>query len=89
MLYQSAFSFLLFSSCTMPKPPDRVALVYGISEYGKSQNAPNLVVADDDAEAVKNLLQNQGFNVTLKTNTEATKLPYSMIFYSYRVLMVW
>lgn len=69
----SIFLFLLFSSCTMPKPPDRVALVYGISEYGTSLNAPNLVVADDDAEAVKNLLQNQGFNVTLKTNTEATK----------------
>jgi len=68
------FLLPLFSSCTIPEPPDRVALVYGISEYGNSPNAPNLELADDDANAMNDLLNTQGFDVILKTNSDATKL---------------
>jgi hypothetical protein len=65
--------FFILASCAIPEPPKQAALVYGISIYGNSNNAPNLVVADDDAIAVRNLLNSQGFIVTTKINDAATK----------------
>ncbi len=65
--------FLLLSSCSIPQIPNKIALVYGISEYGTNQDAPNLNVADDDANALADLFTLQEFNVIKRVNSEATK----------------
>lgn len=57
------------SSCAMPEPPARVALVYGVSNYvevwnGPSTSNPNLSLTDDDAYAMASMLRLKGWAVT-------------------------
>lgn len=68
---------LVFASCALPEPPDRVALVYGVSIYDDSyaiNEGPNLSLADDDATSMSGLLDSQGWQVELSVNEAATKL---------------
>lgn len=51
-----------------PTPPDRYALVYGVSAYEDHSSISNLNYTDDDARAVAEMLYNKGFNVYLRIN---------------------
>lgn len=58
----------LASSCRMPEPPSRTALVYGISIYDVSAGeglSGNLTYTDDDARSVAASLEAQGWDVKL------------------------
>jgi len=67
---------LVLAGCTInPTPPDRYALVYGVSEYGIYNDLPN---TKNDATEVANALQSKGYNVYLRItddigSTDATK----------------
>lgn len=50
-----------------PTPPDRYALVYGVSDYSAA-NFSNLGSTIDDAESVAQLLMNKGYTVFLRTD---------------------
>lgn len=64
----------LFTACeTDPTPPDRYALVYGVSEYDETINYngyyfPVLEYTDDDAVAMASLLEQKGYEVHLRLN---------------------
>ncbi len=61
----AALALLALFSCSLPEPPPRVALVYGVSIYDDSKpegSKPNLTSTDDDAIAVANMLIAQGWN---------------------------
>src|SRR6056297_3383844 len=64
---------LLFSCKVNPTPPDRYALVYGVSDYDEtiSYNGyyfPSLDYTDDDAVAMASLLEQKGYEVRLRLN---------------------
>jgi len=64
------------TACGLPDPPARFAFVYGVSIYDtlKAEGVnPNLTLADDDAEAMAALLASQGWDVTLRTDADATR----------------
>ncbi|HPB65192.1 MAG TPA: hypothetical protein PLW80_01425, partial [Spirochaetales bacterium] len=51
----SAVAAASMAACAMPEPPNRVALVYGVSIYLESlpqTKRPNLSLTDDDAYAI-------------------------------------
>ena len=58
----------LFSSCSGPLMPQGWALIYGIENYPSGKS---LAYTVDDAEALAELLDDQGWNVTLRRNSEA------------------
>ena len=59
---------LIFYSCAEPVIPQGYALVYGITDYAPLNN---LSLTDDDAEAVAELLDAKGWEVTLGLNEDA------------------
>ncbi|MFP4180081.1 MAG: caspase domain-containing protein, partial [Spirochaetaceae bacterium] len=66
-LLTAGASLLLLSSCQIdPDPPDRYALVYGVSDYSNSPRADNLKYTDDDAYEVGKLLADKGYTVYLR-----------------------
>lgn len=68
-----AYSLL---SCAMPEPPERIALLYGVSQYidnkGEGESI-NLMAPDDDVRAMKAGLTERGWEVFSRINNEATK----------------
>ncbi len=59
----------LLSSCAMPSPPKRTALVYGISIYDTAYaegaaNSNNLTYPDEDAASMASMLSSEGWSVT-------------------------
>ena len=67
---------LLLLGCGIePSPPDRYALVYGVSNYSGTLN--DLTYTDDDAADIASSLAGKGFNVYLRLtdgiDTDATK----------------
>ncbi len=60
-----------------PTPPDRYALVYGISAYQDNSSISNLNYTDDDARAVAEMLHSKGFEVHLRINNESGSYPYA------------
>ena len=62
---------LLFAACSFTIDYDRYALVYGISDYDGILN--DLSYSDADAVDLAALLQAQGYEVTLRTDSAATK----------------
>jgi len=62
-------SILLLAGCKIDRdPPDRYALVYGVSDYNGTEN--DLKYTDDDAEAVAQILEEKGFTVYLRVSGE-------------------
>lgn len=59
-----ALASMLSVSCTMPEPPVRHALVYGVQDYEGSLN--DLSLTDDDARAMQGALEAAGWNVTMR-----------------------
>lgn len=64
----AASAALLFSSCAEPRIPQGWALVYGIETYPLYTDLNYTV---DDAESIAALLEADGWNVTLRTNSTA------------------
>lgn len=67
----SLLATLLFmaSSCSMPEPPTRTALLYGISMYDTSKSVtskPNLQRTDDDARSMAEMLESKGWTTFLR-----------------------
>jgi uncharacterized caspase-like protein len=60
--------------------PDRYAIVYGVSDYGgaigSDFNINNLSLPDDDAADMEALLLSQGYDVTTRTNSAATRVAF-------------
>ncbi len=61
-----------------PTPPDRYALVYGVSDYDETisyngYHFSDLNYTDDDAVDIANALSQKGFNTKLRVNNQATK----------------
>ncbi len=57
---------LFFSTCAMPGPPTRTALVYGVSRYDigiSATSSPNLSYTDDDAISMAVMLREKGWDV--------------------------
>jgi hypothetical protein len=59
----------LLASCSFSLDYDKYAIVYGISDYPDPIN--DLTVADDDAMAMRDLLEDQGFEVDWEINDQA------------------
>ncbi len=59
----------LLSSCSAPTMTQGYALIYGIADYGGSNN---LNYTDDDAESMAALLEAKGWDVRLRIDSEAT-----------------
>lgn len=53
-------------ACSMPEPPNRVALVYGVSTYIEGGSSVNLSLTDDDARAMGAMLSAKGWSVTTR-----------------------
>ncbi len=70
---------LLFSCKINPTPPDRYAMVYGVSDYSNG-GINSLSLTDDDARAVAEMLYNKGFIVHLRIDdgTEGNSFAESM-----------
>ncbi len=66
-VFSAGLAFL--ASCTFDLDYDKYAIVYGISDYPDPVN--DLTVADDDALAMRDLLDDQGFEVISYTHTDA------------------
>jgi hypothetical protein len=64
-----AAGLALLASCTFDLNYDKYAIVYGISDYPGDVN--DLSSAHLDAQAMRNLLAEQGFQVTPYTHTDA------------------
>ena len=63
----------LLASCTFDLDYDKYAIVYGISDYPPTGiSSGDLTVADADAQAMHDLLVEQGFEVILRKNDQAT-----------------
>lgn len=66
---------LLFSlsGCTLELDYDKYAIVFGVAEYDPAwgTDPPNLKYTDDDAWAMENLLNQQGFEVTPYTRVDS------------------
>ena len=60
-----------------PTPPDRYALVYGVSDYSNRDPADNLEYTDDDARSVAEMLHSKGYEVYLRINNESGTYPYA------------
>lgn len=77
-LLTAGASLLLLSSCQIdPDPPDRYALVYGVSDYEDSVQIkieekifhfPNLNWTDEDAKSVADLFHQKGYKTLLRLN---------------------
>ena len=68
----------VLSSCSLDLDYDKYAIVYGVAEYDPSRGTeqyPNLQYTDDDALAMEDLLNQQGFMVSPYTRVDgdATK----------------
>lgn len=78
VLAVAAVAALVAAGCALPGgySPRGVAIVYGIAWYEDAvpqTYQPNLAVTDDDALAMADLLQDQGYEVVLRLDEEATK----------------
>ncbi|GAB1433481.1 hypothetical protein MASR2M29_21070 [Spirochaetota bacterium] len=76
MALLTGLAAMLLLGCTMPEPPRRIALLYGVSKYNISLNEgvyPNLSAPDDDADAMEAGLSSKGWEVIKRINTEASK----------------
>lgn len=62
----AALLFCGLFSCALPVPEDRLALVYGVSEYS---GVTDLIWTDEDADAVADVLANQGWTVNKRVST--------------------
>lgn len=60
-----------------PTPPDRYALVYGVSAYDDYSSINALEYTDDDARAVAEMLHDKGFEVYLRIDNESGSYPYA------------
>ena len=61
---------LLFSCDVTPKMEgEQYALFYGVADYNI---IADLMFTDDDAEAMGSLFEDRGYNVTVRTNSDAT-----------------
>ena len=70
-LLAAASLLLLFSGCKInPDPPDRYALVYGVSDYYGyyGTHDKDLEYTDDDAGALASLLKAKGFETYLRVD---------------------
>ncbi len=67
LITTAILSFTL--SCSEPDPAETYALVYGLADY---LYISDLNLTDDDAEAVADLLEAKGWDVTLRLSSEAT-----------------
>ena len=69
-------SAILYSACAMETPlVNGYALVYGISLYDPTHlenQGYNLTYSDDDAVSVSEMLAGMGYQVVLRTNSDAT-----------------
>src|SRR6056297_2236130 len=80
LLLTALFFILIATSCKInPTPPNRYALVYGISIYNEKNpendgDGPNLVWTDNDAVDMARLFQNKGYKVRLRVNDGTTDL---------------
>ncbi|MFW5711552.1 MAG: hypothetical protein ACOCZA_06350, partial [Spirochaetota bacterium] len=59
-----------------PTPPDRYALVYGVSDYSAA-GISSLNYTDDDARSVAEMLHSKGFEVHLRIDNENGSYPYA------------
>lgn len=69
----------LLTACEInPTPPDRYALVYGVSDYSNG-GIGSLNYTDDDAEDISLALSEKGYTVFLRLNneTEGSSYPYA------------
>ncbi len=67
-----ATGLALLASCTFDLNYDKYAIVYGISDYPPAgPSSGDLAVADADAQAMRDLLAEQGFQVIPYTHTDA------------------
>ncbi|MDC7228404.1 MAG: caspase family protein [Spirochaetales bacterium] len=65
----SAAAFLFFNSCSEPDIPQGWAVIYGVEVYPFNNS---LTYCVDDAEALAELLDTKGWNVTLRTDSDAS-----------------
>ncbi len=73
-----ALFILLSSGCKInPSPPDRYALVYGISGYDDNANINPLELTDDDARTVAHTLKGKGYTVYLRIDDGSGTYPYA------------
>lgn len=69
------FSIAHITGCAIPSPPQRTAIIFGISLYDDTKSisvSPNLAVASKDAEAMDSLLLSQGWDSRLFLNQNAS-----------------
>ena len=79
MFYILVFIVTFVSSCSFVETPKKYAMVYGISRYIDSLDEGegiNLTYTDDDAVSIANLLENKGYIVILRTNSDATRAQF-------------
>ena len=70
VLLLSAAFYLFIYSCSEPVIPQGYALVYGVADYEGTSN--DLNYTDDDARSLAELLNNKGWQVTLKIDPDMT-----------------
>jgi len=75
-----AASLAVLPSCTLDLDYDRYAIVYGISDYPGTGN--DLTSAHLDAQAMRDLFEDQGFQVRLQIDDSATKAQLATDFSS-------
>lgn len=75
ILILGLFSITHIPGCAIPSPPQRTAIIFGISLYDDAKAVsvpPNLPVSSKDAEAMDSLLLSQGWDSRLFLNEDAS-----------------